>query len=64
MGLAEDYCERQEETWDFLSTDSMTRPCRQMFVAMRAVFLAEEEIVCSTFEVLPSLVFRLKVLAI
>ena len=47
----------------FISTDRVTAPCRQMLFAMRTVFLAKE-IVRSTFEVLPSLAFRLKVLPI
>lgn len=47
----------------FTSTDCISAPCRQMLFAMRTVFLAHE-IVCSAFEVLPSLAFHLRVLPI
>jgi hypothetical protein len=47
----------------FISTDCMTAPCRQMLFAMRTVFVAQG-IVCSAFEVLPSVAFHLIVLPI
>lgn len=47
----------------FISTDCITAPSRQMSFATRTVFVAQD-LVCSAFEVLPSVAFHLRVLPI